>query len=146
MYLRQFFNEDGTIAYTEYKSKNNTFYTFKDEKLYGKDELINYFFQKLNFSSDDIVFIDRTLRVGKALIENKNNCRYVSVIHSEHYSKKFTNDDHIIWNHYNEYLLNNSQYIDEFIVSTETQKSLLSYHFENTIVSLRNSMQYLWVV
>lgn len=130
LYIRQYYNEDGSVAYTEHLNENGEIYVFKNRRLYGKDELWNYFLESLNFTSDDTVIIDRTLKIGKPLLLNKNDSRYISVIHSEHYSQKFTNDDYIIWNHYNEYLLNNSQYIDNFVVSTEPQKILLSHHFK----------------
>lgn len=84
------------IAYTEHLNENGEIYVFKDRRLYGKDELWDYFLESLNFTSEDTVIIDRTLKIGKPLLLNKNDSRYISVIHSEHYSQKFTNDDYII--------------------------------------------------
>jgi len=130
MYVRQFYNENGKVAFSEYHTDNEKIYAFKDRRLFGKNELISYFLECLNFSSHDVVIIDRSLNVGKPLLTNKNDSKYISVIHSEHYSQNFTNESHIIWNHYNEYLLNHSRYIDEFVVSTKPQKTLLEYHFE----------------
>ena len=53
--MRQFYNEDGTIAYKEYIDNKESVFVFDDAQLYSKAEFVAYFMNKLNLSNRDIV-------------------------------------------------------------------------------------------
>ena len=58
LYKRQFYNEDGSIAYKEYIDGESSVYVFEDARLYSKQEFVAYFMKKLHLTEQDIVIID----------------------------------------------------------------------------------------
>ena len=129
LYMRQFYNEDGSIVYNEYIDDDAHVYVFDDARLYSKEEFIAYFIRKLHLSHNDIVIIDRSTDVGQAILQNKGNSKVVIVVHAEHYSKNSTDNTHILWNNYYEYQFENARHIDFFITATDLQNKILTQQF-----------------
>ena len=65
LYKRQFYNEDGSIAYKEYIDGESSVYVFEDARLYSKQEFVAYFMKKLHLTEQDIVIIDDRLKLVK---------------------------------------------------------------------------------
>ena len=61
--MRQFYNEDGSIAYREYIDEDEHVFVFDDARLYSKQALVAYFIRQLRLDSDDIIIIDRATDV-----------------------------------------------------------------------------------
>ncbi|WP_086428567.1 accessory Sec system glycosyltransferase GtfA [Staphylococcus cornubiensis] len=129
LYMRQFYNEDGTVAYQEIIDGDMCMYHFQDAILYSKEELVAYFIQKLNLTSDDIILLDRASHIGQAVLQNKQQSRVGVVIHAEHFSENATDGAHILWNNYYEYQFKNAKFIDFYIVATELQNTTLTEQF-----------------
>ncbi len=127
VYMRQFYNEDGSIAYNEYLNNNGHLYMFKDQILYSKQEFVAYFMECLHLTSKDIVIVDRSKGMGQPVIQNKGDSKLGVVIHAEHYSSNFTNDDYILWNNYYEYVFSHVNEVDFYIAATDRQKAVLSH-------------------
>lgn len=129
LYMRQFYNEDGSIVYNEYIDDDAHVYVFDDARLYSKEEFIAYFIRKLHLSHNDIVIIDRSTDVGQAILQNKGNSKVGIVVHAEHYSENSTDNSHILWNNYYEYQFENARHIDFFITATDLQNKILTQQF-----------------
>ncbi|OEK68773.1 accessory Sec system glycosyltransferase GtfA [Staphylococcus equorum] len=130
LYMRVFYNEDGSTAYNEYVNGDNSMFVFKDRILYSKQSFIAYFMEKLQLSQEDMILLDRSKDVGQVMIENKHQAKLGVVIHAKHYNASTTNDDYILWNNHYEYVFTNAQEIDFFITATEIQNKLLTEQFE----------------
>ncbi|MEB7779938.1 accessory Sec system glycosyltransferase GtfA [Mammaliicoccus fleurettii] len=129
IYMRQFYNEDGSIAYNEYINDSSELYMFKDKILYSKQEFVAYFMESLRLSSKDIVIVDRSKGFAQSIIQNKGESKLGIVIHAEHYSENSTSDKHILWNNHYEYVFSNSKQINFYIAATDRQKDLLTRQF-----------------
>lgn len=129
MYLRRFFNEDGTVAYEEINDSGKVMYRFPDQFLCSKEELVGYMVSKLGLTKDDIVIIDRTTGVGQAILQNAGEARVGIVIHADHFSENSTNKDYILWNNYYEYAFSMREHISFYITSTDEQNKLLKKQF-----------------
>ena len=130
LYMRVFYNEDGSTAYNEYVNGDDSMFVFKDRILYSKQNFIAYFMEKLQLSQEDMILLDRSKDVGQVMIENKHQAKLGVVIHAKHYNASTTNDDYILWNNHYEYVFTNAQEIDFFITATEIQNKLLTEQFE----------------
>ncbi|QHW36139.1 accessory Sec system glycosyltransferase GtfA [Staphylococcus ursi] len=130
LYMRQFYNEDGSVAYTEYIDEETHVYAMKDAKLYTREDFVAYFFQKLKLTADDIVIFDRATEVGQAMLQNSGESRVGVVVHAEHFSENATDDHHILWNNYYEYQFTNHQEIDFYITATDRQNQILASQFK----------------
>ncbi|MGW7830645.1 accessory Sec system glycosyltransferase GtfA [Staphylococcus xylosus] len=130
LYMRVFYNEDGSTAYNEYVNGDDSMFVFKDRILYSKQNFIAYFMEKLQLSQKDMILLDRSKDISQVMIENKNQAKLGVVIHAEHYNASTTNDDYILWNNHYEYVFTNAQEIDFFITATEIQNKLLREQFE----------------
>ncbi len=97
-------------------------YIFPNKILYSKKEFIGYFISQLNLKDKDILLVDRSKNIGQVILENKKEGHVGVVIHAEHYNHSNTNDQYVLWNNNYEYVFNNAQHIDFFIVATEDQK------------------------
>ena len=129
IYMRQFYNEDGTIAYKEYIDDKESVFVFDDAQLYSKSEFVAYFMNKLNLSNRDIVILDRATKIGQAVLQNKGASKLGVVVHAEHFSNNATDGDNILWNNYYEYQFRNAKFVDFFITATDLQNRILSQHF-----------------
>ncbi|RXK17628.1 accessory Sec system glycosyltransferase GtfA [Macrococcus sp. DPC7161] len=130
LYMRQFFNEDGTIAYREHINKEESMFEFDSQKLYSKQEFVAYFMQCLNLTNKDIVILDRGKGVAQSVIQNKGESKLGVVVHAEHFSENNTSDQVILWNNFYEYQFMNHQEVDFYITATDRQNERLKTHFK----------------
>ncbi|MEB7784255.1 accessory Sec system glycosyltransferase GtfA [Mammaliicoccus sciuri] len=131
LYMRQFYNEDGSIAYNEYFNNSGELYIFKEKILYSKQEFVAYFIESLKLSEKDVLIVDRSKGLAQPIIQNKGAAKLGIVIHAEHYSKNSTSNENILWNNHYEYVFENSNEIDFYITATDRQKNVLTKQFEN---------------
>ncbi|HEC2146783.1 TPA: accessory Sec system glycosyltransferase GtfA [Staphylococcus delphini] len=129
-YMRHFYNEDGSVAYSEYIDGETNVYVLQDAILYTKEAFVAYFMRKLNLTSNDIVIYDRASKVGQAMLQNKGDSKVGVVVHAEHFSENATDDDYILWNNYYEYQFSQANEIDFFITATERQTAILRAQFK----------------
>ncbi|MES5935916.1 accessory Sec system glycosyltransferase GtfA [Mammaliicoccus lentus] len=130
LYMRVFYNEDGSTAYSEYINDDDSMFVFKEKILYSKQSFIAYFMKKLQLSQNDIILLDRSKDVGQVMLENKNQAKLGVVIHAEHYNASTSNEDYILWNNHYEYVFTNAQKVDFFITATDIQNKLLAHQME----------------
>lgn len=132
VYLRRFFNENGTIALEEIHNENGTIhYRIGTEIFYTADELMCYFIQQLQLTEKDIVLIDRCDGIAPAVFKHKGKAKVGVVVHAEHYSEHATTQDTILWNNYYEYTFQNYKHVDFYICSTEVQRQTMLKQFKN---------------
>lgn len=129
MYLRRFFNEDGTVAYEEINDDGKVMYRFPDRFLDSKEELVGYMVSRLPFTKDDVVLIDRTTGVGQAILQNVSEARVGIMIHADHFSESGTDGDYILWNNYYEYSFTMNRHVDFYVTATDEQNELLKEQF-----------------
>ncbi|PHK48748.1 accessory Sec system glycosyltransferase GtfA [Staphylococcus edaphicus] len=130
LYMRSFFNEDGSIAYNEYVNDEESMFVFGDRILYTKQAFIAYFLEKLHLTEEDLLIVDRSKDIGQTILQSKGPAKVGVVIHAEHFNESTTNDSYILWNNHYEYVFMNAHEIDFFITATEIQKQLLAKQFE----------------
>ncbi|MCJ1787989.1 accessory Sec system glycosyltransferase GtfA [Staphylococcus warneri] len=129
LYMRQFYNENGSIAYQEIIDGDAHSYVFNDARFDSKEAFVAYFIQQLYLTHNDIVILDRATDIGQAVLQNKGQSHVGVVVHAEHYSDNITDGTHILWNNYYEYQFNHAPYIDFYIVATDLQNQILSQQF-----------------
>ena len=129
MYLRRFFNEDGTVAYEEINDDGNVMYQFPDKLLCSKEELVGHMVSGLKLTKEDVVLIDRTTGIGQTILQNAGDAKVGIVIHADHFSEGSTDQDYILWNNYYEYAFAMYRHIDFFVTATEEQNRLLKEQF-----------------
>jgi poly(glycerol-phosphate) alpha-glucosyltransferase len=138
VYMRRFFNRDGSTAFEEYLTytsnkdlwEKSCLYKFPDGIFYSKMELAEDFMKKLPLEDGDIIIADRTTLMGQAIFKHRGNHKLGVVIHAEHFSESLTDEDNILWNNFYEYPFHHSDEVDFFITSTEKQKENLARQFE----------------
>ena len=131
LYMRQFYNEDGTIAYREHINKEESVFEINGIILYSKQEFVAYFMKTLSLTSEDIIILDRGKDVAQAVIQNKGESRLGVVVHAEHFNETNTNNHVVLWNNFYEYQFQNYKFVDFYITATERQKERLQKHFDN---------------
>lgn len=131
--FREFYNEDGSIAYIEHLGKNNEeLFEFPHQQFfYSKNDLYREMIKRWKLTSDDVIMIDRNgegtnLSNEQLLLEENTPAKLVIVVHADHYDKHYTNDHHILWNNFYEYSFTHTDEFDSFIVSTNKQKELFA--------------------
>lgn len=129
MYLRRFFNEDGTVAYEEINDDGKVMYQFPDRLLCSKEEFVGYMVSRLKLTKEDTVLIDRTTGVGQTILQNTGEARVGIIIHADHFSEGSTDEDNILWNNYYEYAFAMNRHIDFYVTATEEQNKLLKEQF-----------------
>lgn len=130
IYMRQFYNEDGSIAYNEYIDGDQSTFAFDDAKLYSKAEFVGYFIRRLQLTSKDMIILDRATKIGQAVLQHKGPSKIGVVVHAEHFSNNIMNDSYILWNNYYEYQFSNAKDIDFFITATDLQNKILRAQFQ----------------
>lgn len=130
LYQRQFFNEDGSLAYEEVVHNQKSIFRFADRILDGKEALVGYMLERMELTSQDILLLDRATGIGQAVFAHKGDAKLAVVIHAEHYNAKGTDDYNVLWNNYYEYQFTNAHLVDAFIASTEKQKEVLEQQFK----------------
>lgn len=125
LYLRRFFNQDGSVAYEEVTENDRVLYKFPDRLLYSREELVGYMMSRLNLTEDDTVIID--LEPGmiekSAFILNAVPARVGVVMHADHFWNQ--NEEHILWYGIYEYVFAHPEKISFFITNTDAQSDLL---------------------
>lgn len=130
LYLRRFYNEDGTTAYEEIIDDDRVLYQFKEQLLDSKEELVGYMVRQLGLTEHDVVLIDRTTGIGQAILENAGPAKIGIIIHADHFSESSSDDSNIRWNNYYEYAFHQWKHISFYVTATEAQKDLLVRQFQ----------------
>lgn len=133
IYLRRFFNTDGSLAYEEIYDETNSdevMFRFKDRIINSRNELLGYMLSKLNLTKDDYILADRLYECGQAILNNCGDAKVVAMIHAEHFSVENTDDEYILWNNYYQYAFMMHKHIAFYVVSTSAQADLLSKQFK----------------
>lgn len=129
LYLRRFFNADGTVAYDELIDQADSVFRFSDRLLSSKEELMAYFMETLHVTNQDFVILDRSTGIGQAVFESVKPAKLGVVVHAEHFSANAVTEHTILWNNYYEYQFTNADKVDVFITSTDKQSDLLTEQF-----------------
>lgn len=129
LYMRRFFNRDGSTAYEEMVEGDRSVYRFPDRMLFSKEELVGRMVANLHLTREDVVIIDRTTGIGQAILQNAGPARVGVVIHAEHFSENSTDDETILWNNYYEYPFSQHKHIDFYITATQVQNEILRSQF-----------------
>ncbi|NBJ03281.1 accessory Sec system glycosyltransferase GtfA [Lachnospiraceae bacterium] len=130
LYQRRFFNEDGTAAYDEIIDGDAVMYQFPDRFLYSKGELVGYMLSRLNLTKRDAVIIDRSIELGRAIVQNAAPARLGVVIHADHFNETNTDELHVRWNNYYEYMFSQNKSVKFYVTSTDVQNRLLKKQFK----------------
>lgn len=131
LYLRRFFNEDGTIAYEEVMGDEwEVLYKFPDRLIYSLEELVGYMMSRLELTKNDVVLIDgEPGRIHRsAFILNASPAKVGFILHADHYIR--SDEKHVFWYRIYEYALSHPEKIDFYITNTEMQSSLLREQFK----------------
>lgn len=129
--LRQFYNEDGSIAYVEHLDGKQETFEFPDQRLfYSKNDLYRAMIRGLHLQKDDVIIMDREdeskdLTNGQIIFEEHRPAKLLVVVHADHYDIHYTNQYHILWNNFYEYQFTHAAEVDSFIVATPSQQQLL---------------------
>ena len=130
LYLRRFYNEDGSTAYDEIIDGKNSVFKFKDKILYSYEQFCEHFVKSLNTTENDVIIIDRATQIGQPILRNRGKSKVLTVVHADHYSADRVDENTILWNNYYEYEFSHANHIDAFISSTDAQSKLLAKQFE----------------
>lgn len=137
---RSFMNQNGSVAFEQIFKENEVYHIFPDGKVYTAEEFIGLYIQKLAFSQQDIVIMDRaaTLEFVQPLFQYANKARLIAVLHSGHYFEKgedysslYLNYEYYTWFKY-------SKYLDTMVVSTWEQKQELKERLKYYHCSIPN--------
>ncbi len=125
LYLRRFFNEDGSAAYEELIDSNMVIYKFPDRMLYSREELVEYMMRCLQLTERDVVLIDGEWGIidRAAFLQNSFPAKTGFVVHLNH--SRYHDKQHILWNEVFEYAFSHPDKINFFITNTEMQSRLL---------------------
>lgn len=129
LYLRRFYNENGSVAYEEQEGEGTVLYKFPDRIFHTKEELVEYMMVCLQLTEKDVVLIDGGdgFIDHAAFIQNAFPAKVGFIIHTEHFLYK--DEDHILWFKWFEYAFSHPEQIDFFVTSTEEQRNLLKKQF-----------------
>lgn len=130
LYMRRFYNEDGTEALVEIIDGDTDIYKIGNRTIFSKPRFIAYFLDCLNLSAGDILIIDRATEIGQAVLRKHGEAKIGSVVHAEHYSPNNVTDNTILWNNYYEYEFSHADQLDFFITSTDAQAVILTEQME----------------
>lgn len=129
LYLRRFFNQNGTRAYEELVGEKGSCFRMPDAFLSSKEELMGYFMRRLSLTEKDVLLLDRATGIGQAVFRYKGKAKLGVVIHAEHYSLNGVTDQHILWNNFYDYQFTNAKDVSFYVTSTEKQKEVLGEQF-----------------
>ncbi len=99
-------------------------YIFPDGEVLTKPEFLKRFLEALHMTKDDMIFIDRPMRLAfiQPLFEMHSEAPIYLFLHSGHYYLPGEDPDAIFWNKEYYYYFKNADRIRAFIVSTKEQK------------------------
>ncbi|MCC8082440.1 MAG: accessory Sec system glycosyltransferase GtfA [Lachnospiraceae bacterium] len=130
VYLRRFFNEDGSEAWTESMDEKSIVFRVGSRMFYSKQKLIAYMLECLSPGADDVLLLDRATEIGPAALMNHGRAKIGTIIHAEHYNHTFTDERNILWNNFYEFEFQHASNIDFFVSSTEVQRQILQKQFQ----------------
>lgn len=147
--FREFYNEDGSIAYTEHLGANKQeLFEFPNQTyFYSKNDLYLKMIKKLNFQAGDMIILDRMgedqqLDNGQLIFEHYHPAKLVVVVHADHYDAVHTGKHEILWNNFYEYAFTNPDDVTAYVVATDQQRDILKaqqkkyYHQTPTVVTI----------
>ncbi|MBU9695530.1 accessory Sec system glycosyltransferase GtfA [Limosilactobacillus portuensis] len=132
---RDFYNKDGSVAYTQHLRGKYEIFEFPDQIYYSKNDLYLEMLQRLHLTKDDTIILDREddgniLINGQLIFEHHNPAKLVIVVHADHYDEHYTNKKNVLWNNFYEYQFTHTKDVASFIVATDKQRELLSKQFK----------------
>lgn len=130
VYLRDFLNQDGRVAYHQYLNGENEVFEFPEQIYYSKTELYAEMIRRLNLQADDLVILDREdspdLSSGQLWYQLHGPAKLGVVVHAEHYDAHHTDNQRVLWNNFYEYQFVHAADTDFFIVATAAQQAMLT--------------------
>lgn len=129
LYLRRFFNEDGSAAYEEMIDGENVIYKFSDQLFDSREELVGEMMSRLKLTEDDLVLIDVEpgMIEKAAFIQNAAPARIGLIMHADHFWNY--DEEHVLWYGIYEYAFSHPEKISFFITNTDAQSTLLREQF-----------------
>ncbi|MCI9632682.1 MAG: glycosyltransferase [Ruminococcus sp.] len=129
LYLRRFFNKDGSVSYEEIIDGDIILYKFSDRMIYSREELVGYMMSGLHLTEKDVVLIDGEWGFidREAFLQNASPAKTGVIIHTDHFV--YSDDEHVLWYHWFEYIFSHPEKVDFFVTNTEAQSSLLREQF-----------------
>ena len=125
LYMRRFYNEDGTTAYEELWDDKNVRYVFPETILYSAEELVGYMMKRMQLSKEDLVLIDgEPGNIDRsAFVQNAAPAHVGFVVHGDH---AISQDEATIqWYKFYSYAFMHPEKIDFYITNTELQSEML---------------------
>ena len=130
VYLRDFLNQDGRVAYHQYLNGENEVFEFPEQIYYSKTELYAEMIRRLNLQAADLVILDREdspdLSSGQLWYQLHGLAKLGVVVHAEHYDAHHTDNQRVLWNNFYEYQFVHAADTDFFIVATAAQQAMLT--------------------
>lgn len=139
VYLRRFFNEDGSEAWTESMDEKSIVFRVGSRMFYSKQKLITYMLECLSPGADDVLLLDRATEIGPAALMNHGRAKIGTIIHAEHYNHTFTDERNILWNNFYEFEFQHASNIDFLSPPPRYSGRFCRSSFRNTTESLRRS-------
>ncbi len=131
LYLREFYDEDGSVAYDEYIDGDRHVFHMKNGNIfYSKQELLCEMIRSMPFKDDDVIVVDRATEIGQPILRNTQKGSIICVIHAEHYNAEGTTEQEILWNNYYEYAFAQTGKFSAYVASTQAQSKLLQQQFK----------------
>lgn len=130
--LREFYNEDGSVAYTQHLDDGKELFEFPNQQyFYSKNDLYLEFLKRLNLTAKDVLIIDRLdedkhLNNAQLIFEHHGPAKLVVAVHADHFDKHFTNDQRILWNNFYEYQFSHPEDVYCYVVATDKQNEVLT--------------------
>lgn len=147
--FREFYNEDGSLAYTEHLLKGGQeLFEFPHQQIfYSKNDLYLEMLKQLKFQTGDVIILDRIsedqkLDNGQLIFEHHGPAKVVNVIHADHYDRHHTDAHQILWNNFYEYSFTHNEDVDAYIVATDKQRQKFAaqekkyYHQQPQVVTI----------
>lgn len=129
--FREFYNEDGSVAYVQHLDDNSELFEFPDKNiLMTKNDLYCEMVKKLNLQKDDVIIMDREdenddLSNGQIFFEEHKPAKLIVIVHADHYDVHYTDDQNILWNNFYEFQFTHNDDVDSFVCATPKQTELL---------------------
>lgn len=131
LYLRRFFNEDGSVAYEEVIDGGTVLYKFSNQLFYSREELVGYMMSCLHLTRNDVVLVDGEWGMidRAAFIQNAFPAKIGFIFHSNHFRN--SDKEHLLWYDVFGYALSHPEKINFFVTNTEAQSSTLRNQFRH---------------
>lgn len=129
LYLRRYYNEDGSTAYEELIDGEMEMYKFQDRLMDSTEELVEYMMSCLHFTDHDVVLLDGECgNIDRAaFLQNVYPAKTGFIIHTEHFLHR--DEEHILWCNWFEYAFSHPENVDFFVTNTEAQRCLIKEQF-----------------